>query len=89
MCLHALTHTVESSWGGVCVCVCAFLCESEGGWVGFVESSGCISIQQWLPIRSVWEVGRREGGGDFGQGNPFSEQNSAMGWNKAARRGTA
>ncbi len=37
-------------------------------------------------MRSVWEVGRSEfgSGGGGGRGSPSSEQNSAMGWNKAA-----
>ncbi|KAK1897455.1 Phospholipase A1-II 6 [Dissostichus eleginoides] len=49
--------------------------------------SGCISIQQCLPTRSVWEVGRREVVVE--RGGLSSEQNGAMGWNKAARRGAA
>lgn len=53
------TRAVKSSSGGVCVCV-FFLCGCERG--GGVEWSGCISIQQWLPMRSAWEVGWREGG---------------------------
>lgn len=68
-------------------CVCVFASEGEGG--GVEHWSCCISIQQWLPMRSVWEAGGREGCDGFGQGRPFSGRNSAMGWNKAARRGTA
>lgn len=79
VCLHARSHMQSRAHRVVCV----FLCGSEGG--GCAERSGCISIQQWRPMRSVWEVRRREGGG--GQGSPSSEQNGAMGWNKAARRG--
>lgn len=67
------------------MCVCA--CKSEDG--GCVEWSGCISIQSLLPMRSVWEVEKREDGICGGRGSPSSEQNSAMGWNKAARRGAA
>lgn len=52
-----LTNTGKSSLGGVCVivCVCLYLCgrEHRGGvWSGVSASV----------FRSVWEVGRREGG---------------------------
>lgn len=55
---HMHTHTHSRELIGWCVCVFVW----EWKWGGGVEWSGCISIQQWLPVRSVWEVGRREGG---------------------------
>lgn len=86
MCVYV--HVQSRPHRVVCVCVC-FLCGCEDGRC--VEWNGCISIQQRLPTRSVWVVGWREGGGGGGGGwgSPSSEQNSVMGWNKAARRGAA
>lgn len=67
--------------------VCVRVCFCVGVNVGVGVVKNCISIQQLLPRRRVWEVGRKEGGG--GWGKPSPEQNGAMGWNKAARREAA
>lgn len=60
LCLCVFTCTFKhKQWRAhrvVCVCFC----------VG-VEGGGCISIQQWLPMRSVWEVERREAGSGGGK----------------------
>lgn len=80
---HCCVHTCTEPFGLVCVCLCLRV-KVEGlntGVAASVFSSGFL-----------WRVcGRRgrEGCDGFGQGRPFSEQNSAMGWNKAAQRGTA
>ncbi|KAA8589960.1 hypothetical protein FQN60_013325 [Etheostoma spectabile] len=54
--------------------------ESSARWWGGVECSGCISIQQWLPTRSVWEVGRSEGGREVVVGGAALPQSRTVQW---------